>query len=133
MYLKKIATSSVSTDFFSQQPSTTVDNSNQFQGCYPAPGPNDPKPFYGYQDPTNFSTSTTEETTIIDLDNSRNEPLENRQPKGRLRIINQPDGPMTENIHDFKSSQAGQSENFMTGASWLPGNNSNNLLVFDQG
>ena len=32
------------------------------------------------------------------------DPITAAQPKGRLRIINQPDGPLTENIHDLKSS-----------------------------
>ena len=56
--------------------------------------------------------NNSEETTIIDLDSNDGMPtVEERQPepitpqpKGRLRIINQPDGPLTENIHDLKSS-----------------------------
>ena len=62
-----------------------------------------------------------------------------RLPTGRLRIINQPDGPMTENIHDLKSTSAvghvqtnlesshpspgGTGNAFL----WMP--NTNNLLV----
>ena len=32
------------------------------------------------------------------------DPITAAQLKGRLRIINQPDGPLTENIHDLKPS-----------------------------
>jgi len=71
------------------------------------------KPFY-YQDSNNV-INNSEETTIIDLDSNDGmvqtvtdeqlpDPITAAQPKGRLRIINQPDGPLTENIHDLKSS-----------------------------
>ena len=46
-----------------------------------------------------------QEATIIDLDSNSHDGPEvsvDPQPRGRLRIINQP-GPMTENIHDLKN------------------------------
>lgn len=120
---------------------------SEFQGYPTAPQMNHShhqyKPFY-YQDSNVMNNS--EETTIIDLDsNDGVQAVEEQQPesitpqpRGRLRIINQPDGPMTENIHDLKSTSAvghvqtnlethpspgGNGNNFL----WMP--NTNNLLV----
>ena len=81
-------------------------------------GNNQCKPFYGgnYAQEPNF---VSHETTIVDLDSNsldgtqaQHEGHENsqqmqQQPKGRLRIINQAENLMTENIHDLKSSSQG--------------------------
>ena len=110
-------------DFFQQHPGCEVNfQANNY------PQSNQYKPFYNnYQEP-NFNV---QEATIVDLEAidgqsqhaQQHQPIP-QQPKGRLRIINQPEGPMTENIHDLKSTNQGQQANLETHSS----NNSNSLL-----
>ena len=148
-----------SMDFFHQAAAQAASDVQPFQN-YPTPtqmgNPNSHhqyKPFY-YQDSVNV-VNNSEETTIIDLDSNdgvqaveeqpppppppppHHHPHQSTtpQPKGRLRIINH--GPMTENIHDLKSSSTSggqgpphhQANALETHSSiWMP-NSSSNLLV----